>query len=72
MLTLTTSGTAAQTSVSVTNVTRYAKRIPANPQAISQGECLSANGTKDNGGALQAASITVRPAKNGSCPGSRG
>ncbi len=70
-LTLTTGGTAAQTSVYVTNNTRYARRIPANAQAISQGECLSADGTKDNGQALQAASITLRPARNGSCPGSR-
>jgi hypothetical protein len=70
-LALTTAGTAAQTSVSVTNDTRYAKRVAANAQAISQGECLTANGTKDTAGALQAASITVRPAMNGSCPGAR-
>jgi hypothetical protein len=70
-LTLTTAGTAAQTSVSVTNNTRYAKRTAASAQAISQGECLTANGTKDTAGALQAASVTVRPARNGSCPGAR-
>jgi hypothetical protein len=69
--TLTSGGMAAQASVSVTDATRYAKRTPANAQAIGQGECLSASGTKDNGAALQAASITVRPARNGSCPGSR-
>jgi hypothetical protein len=69
--TLTSSGSAAQTSVSVTDATRYAKRTPANAQAISQGECLSASGTKDNGGALQAASIIVQPARNGSCPRAR-
>jgi hypothetical protein len=40
---------AVPTSVSVTDATRYAKRTPANAQAISQGECLSASGTKDDG-----------------------
>ena len=66
--TVAAAGSAAQTSVSVTDRTRYAKRLPADAQAISQGECVSANGTKDTGGALQAVSITVRPARKGSCP----
>jgi hypothetical protein len=70
-LTLNTAGTSAPTSVSVTNKTRYARRTPANAQAISQGECLSANGTDDTSGALQATSITVRPARNGSCATSK-
>ena len=66
-LTLNAAGASAPTSVSVTDKTRYARRTTANVQAISQGECLSANGTKDTSGVLQAASITVRPARNGSC-----
>ncbi|OBF27019.1 hypothetical protein A5724_02880 [Mycobacterium sp. ACS1612] len=70
--TIAASGTAAQTSVSVSDKTRYGRRLAADAQAISQGECLSAFGTKDSGGALQAASIAVRPARKGSCPGSQG
>jgi hypothetical protein len=72
MFTIAASGTAAQTSVSLTDKTRYGRRLAADAQAISQGECLSATGTKDAGGALQAAWIAVRPALKGSCPGSRG
>jgi hypothetical protein len=70
-LTLTSGGTAAQTSVALTNQTRYVRRTVADAHAISQGECLSARGTKDSGGTLQATAIVVRPANNGSCPGAR-
>jgi hypothetical protein len=70
--TVAATGTAAQTSVSVTDKTRYAKRLPADARAISRGECVSASGIRDSGGALQASSITVRLARRGSCRGSRG
>ncbi len=56
-----------QTNVQVDNTTTYAKRAVANSQAITQGECIAARGTKDSGGTLQATTISLRPADNGTC-----
>jgi Domain of unknown function (DUF5666) len=59
------------TNVTVAQDTAYARRQASNAQAIAQGKCVAASGTKDNTGALQATAITVRPASNGNCPGTK-
>jgi hypothetical protein len=68
-ITVTSAGTS--TEVMLTADTTYAKRAASNPQAITAGKCIAARGTKDNTGALQATSITVRQAGNRPCPGPR-
>jgi Domain of unknown function (DUF5666) len=60
-------GNPSQTAVTVDDKTKYTKRAPADTQAIAQGKCLTAKGTKDSGGALQATTINLRPANNGKC-----
>ena len=60
------------TTVTVSDKTKYAKEGTANPQAIASGKCINAQGSQDNGGALQATAITVRPAADGRCPGEGG
>ncbi len=62
------SGNTTQTSVTVDDKTRYSKVATATPAAIAQGKCLSARGTMDSGGALQATAIRVRAAVDGKCP----
>ncbi len=71
--TITLNGTDAQgnpstTTVNVTDTTKYTKKIPADAHAIAQGKCLVAHGTRDGSNALQATSINVQDAENGSCP----
>jgi hypothetical protein len=70
-ITVTTTGNPSQVNVSATNTTNYAKHTVANTQAITQGQCLAARGTKDGSGTLQAVAIILRPANNGSCGGGR-
>ncbi|ORB60753.1 hypothetical protein BST43_00435 [Mycobacteroides saopaulense] len=65
-------GAATQTAVTVSNDTSYAKRGPAQQNAISAGKCLAAHGSDDASGNLQAATITLRAAKDGSCEGPGG
>ncbi|WP_197504743.1 DUF5666 domain-containing protein [Mycobacterium sp. 852002-51163_SCH5372311] len=60
-------GNPSQTAVAVDDKTKYTKRAPADTQAITQGKCMTAKGTKDSGGALQATTINLRPANNGKC-----
>ncbi|OBA81351.1 hypothetical protein A9W99_14265 [Mycobacterium sp. 1164966.3] len=60
-------GNPSQTAVMVDDKTRYTKRAPADTQAIAQGKCMTAKGTKDSAGALQATTINLRPANNGKC-----
>jgi len=60
------------TTVTVSDKTKYAKEGAANSQAIASGKCINAQGSQDNGGALQATAITVRPAADGRCPGEGG
>jgi hypothetical protein len=62
-----------QATVTVTDRTRYTKEAASNTQAIAQGKCISAQGT-ENGSTLQATTISLRPANNGSCgePGGGG
>jgi hypothetical protein len=63
------SGNATQTAVTVSDKTRYTKQAAANTQAISAGKCMTAKGTQDAGGALQATTIDLRPAHDGKCAG---
>ena len=63
------SGNPAQTDVTVTDKTQYSKGASATSQAIAQGKCITAAGTKDGGGTLQATVVTLGPAnKKGQCP----
>jgi hypothetical protein len=61
-------GNSSQTNVTVTDTTKYTKQTTADAQAIAQGKCIAARGTKDGGGTLQATTISVQQADNGSCP----
>ena len=61
------SGNTTQTTVTVDDKTKYTKQSSANTDAIAPGKCLSARGTTDNGGALQATSIKLRQAVDGKC-----
>jgi hypothetical protein len=61
-------GNSPQTTVNVTDTTKYTKLSTADAQAIAQGKCIAAHGTTDGGGALQATSISVQQSDNGSCP----
>ena len=63
------SGNTRQATVTVDDKTKYTKQASANSDAITAGKCLSARGTMDNGGTLQATTINLRPAKDGKCPG---
>jgi hypothetical protein len=62
------SGNSSQTTVNVTDATKYTKQTTADAQALTQGKCLAAHGTRDGGGTLQAKAVTVQQADNGSCP----
>jgi len=61
-------GNSSQTSVTVTDTTKYTKQSTADAQAIAQGKCIAAHGTTDGGGTLQATTISVQQSDNGSCP----
>lgn len=67
-----TSGNATQTAVRVNEKTKYNKQAAADTHAITTGKCLTAMGTQDGGGALQATSIDLRPAHDGKCAGEAG
>ena len=69
--TITVNGTSSQSTVTVT--TRYTKQTATDAQAVGQGKCVAARGTKDDSGTLQATSISVQQADNGTCaqPGGR-
>ena len=60
---------AAPTAIPVDQKTRYIKRTSMSALIITGGACLSAVGTVDPGGAMQALTATVVPSANGSCPG---
>jgi hypothetical protein len=72
--TITVNGTdgAAPTTVTVTDKTRYTKQATATTQSIVQGKCMTAQGSLDGGGAIQATTINLRPARDGACPGEGG
>jgi hypothetical protein len=63
------SGNTTQTAVTVDDRTKYSKLTTATPDAITQGKCVNARGTLDNGGTLQATTIKLRPANDGKCGG---
>ncbi|KDF02353.1 hypothetical protein Y900_026300 [Mycolicibacterium aromaticivorans JS19b1 = JCM 16368] len=67
-LVVTAAGSNTPTNVTLSGTTTYTKRAPADVQAIAQGMCVTARGTKDASGTLQATMIGLRPANNGSCP----
>ncbi|WP_231973723.1 DUF5666 domain-containing protein, partial [Mycobacterium sp. E1319] len=66
--TITVNGS-SPTTVTVTDKTRYTKQSAATTQAITQGKCLTAQGSIGGGGALQASRIELRPAHDGTCEG---
>jgi Domain of unknown function (DUF5666) len=68
VVTTTADGTTAPANVEVTDSTKYMKRAMVGAQAITQGECIAARGSKDDGGTLQATMINLRAADNGNCP----
>jgi hypothetical protein len=57
------------TAVTADPGTKYTRQASVSALAITPGACLSAVGTLDPGGVLQAASATVGPPVNGVCPG---
>lgn len=62
-------GNPAQTEVTVTDKTQYTKGVPATSQAVAQGKCITARGTIDGGGTLQAMFVNLTPANvKGQCP----
>jgi hypothetical protein len=61
-------GTSSASSVTVTDTTKYTKQAATDAQALAQGKCLAARGTKDDSGTLQATAISVQQADNGNCP----
>jgi Domain of unknown function (DUF5666) len=65
-------GSTPQTTVTVSDRTKYTKEGATNSQAIAQGKCITAQGTEGSGGALQATTIRLRPAADGKCPGGGG
>jgi hypothetical protein len=66
-------GNSSQSTVTVTDTTKYTKQTVTDAQALGQGKCIAARGTKDDSGTLQAAAISVQQADNGTCaqPGGR-
>jgi Domain of unknown function (DUF5666) len=52
-------GGATQTAVAVDEKTKYSKQTPTNTQAITEGKCMTAWGTKDGSGTLQATRIDL-------------
>lgn len=71
VLNVSQNGSTSQSNITVDNQTRYEKRAASTAQAIAQGKCLSASGTTDSSGALQAANVTLSPANNGKCGGGK-
>jgi hypothetical protein len=61
-------GNPSQFHGTVNDKTHYTKGVPETPQAIAQGKCVNASGTKGGGGTLQATYVTLTPANNGKCP----
>jgi hypothetical protein len=66
-------GNSSQSNVTVTDTTKYTKQTATDAQALGQGKCIAARGTKNDSGTLQATAISVQQADNGACaqPGGR-
>lgn len=60
-------GNPVQTAVTVDDKTKYTKQAQVTSEAITQGKCIKARGTKDSAGTLQATSIKLREAVDGKC-----
>ena len=60
-------GNPSEIPVTIADTTRYSKHVFATSQAIAQGKCLSAWGTRDSGGTLQATIVGLGPANDGHC-----
>lgn len=65
--TLIVSNAQGDTTVTYTSSTPITQTSTATFADIATGECLTATGTKDAGGAVTASNVTVRNAVNGSC-----
>lgn len=62
-------GNPSQTGLTVNDKTDYTKGVPATSQAVTQGKCITALGTKNGGGTLQAALVTLTSVNaKGECP----
>lgn len=61
-------GNPSQTDVTVSDATHYIKQASATAEAIAQGKCITALGTKDGGGTLQATIVALGPSAAGKCP----
>ena len=61
-------GNNSQSNVTVSDTTKYTKQAATDAQALAQGQCVAARGTKDDSGTLQATAISVQSADNGNCP----
>lgn len=61
-------GNPSETDVTVNDKTNYSKHASATSQAIAQGKCITAHGTKNGGGTLQATVVALGPAQGGQCP----
>lgn len=60
-------GNPAPTDVTVSDTTKYSKQATTDAQALTEGKCIAAHGTRDSAGALQATAITVQASQNGHC-----
>jgi hypothetical protein len=61
-------GKPAQMNMNGNDQTHYTKGATETSQAIAQGKCINAAGTKDGGGTLQATVVTLIAADDGKCP----
>ena len=61
-------GNPSQSESTVTDKTQYTKGVPATVQAVAQGKCITARGTNDGAGTLQATFVSLTPANiKGQC-----
>lgn len=60
-------GERSEAHVTVTGNTHYSQDTLTNSEAIAQGKCITARGTKDGDAPLQATAVTLGPAANGRC-----
>ncbi|MCV7333211.1 DUF5666 domain-containing protein [Mycobacterium cookii] len=61
-------GKPAQMNMNGNDQTRYTKGGAGTSQAIAEGKCINASGTKDGGGTLQATVVTLIGENDGKCP----
>lgn len=62
-------GNPSQTGVTATDKTIYSKGVSASPEAVAQGKCITARGTLDGAGTLQATFVSLGTVNaKGQCP----